>query len=63
MKEVIKKNKCQQHAVFPSGHPSKYYPRPTLLDFSDRTRTGIFNVVWPLAKEIPTLTIYKQLIV
>ncbi|KAH9515070.1 hypothetical protein Btru_019102 [Bulinus truncatus] len=30
--------------VFPSGHPSKYSPRPTLVDFGDQTRTGIFNV-------------------
>ncbi|ESO86395.1 hypothetical protein LOTGIDRAFT_73590, partial [Lottia gigantea] len=22
-------------------------PSPTLLNFSDRTRTGAFNVVWP----------------
>ncbi|ESO98707.1 hypothetical protein LOTGIDRAFT_73467, partial [Lottia gigantea] len=22
-------------------------PSPTLLNFSDRTRTGVFNVVWP----------------
>ncbi|ESO86397.1 hypothetical protein LOTGIDRAFT_129268, partial [Lottia gigantea] len=35
-----------QHSVFPGGHPSKYQPSPTLLNFSDRTRTGAFNVVW-----------------
>lgn len=22
-----------------------------MLDFGDRTRTGIFNVVWPLSRE------------
>ena len=44
------KKKSQQHPEFPSGLPSKYYPGPTLLDFSDRTRTGMFNMVWPLAK-------------
>lgn len=35
--------------VFPSGHPSKYKLRPTLLNFSDWMRTGAFNVVWSLA--------------
>ncbi len=27
------------------GHSSKHYPRPMLLDFSDRMGTGIFNTV------------------
>jgi hypothetical protein len=44
------KSKSQQHLVFPGGLPSKYYPGPTLLNFGDLTRTGAFNVVWPLAK-------------
>ena len=44
------KKKCQQHPVFPSGHPSKYWLGSTLLNFSDRTRTGVFSVIWPLAK-------------
>ena len=43
---------CQQHLVFPGGHPSKYYPDPTLLNFADRTRSGAFNVVWSLASDI-----------
>jgi hypothetical protein len=42
-------SKSQQHLVFPGGLPSKYYPGPTLLNFGDLTRTGAFNVVWPLA--------------
>ena len=41
----------QQHPVFPGGHPSKYWLDSTLLNFSDRTRTGVFNVIWPLAFE------------
>ncbi|KAG8233046.1 hypothetical protein J437_LFUL004267 [Ladona fulva] len=36
--------KYQQHPVFPGGHPSKYYPGPTMLNFGDRTRTGVFIV-------------------
>ena len=28
--------KCQRHLVFPGGHPSKYWPDPTLLNFADR---------------------------
>ena len=35
-----------QHRVFPGGHPSRYWPGPTMLDFGDRTRTGVFMVVW-----------------
>ena len=31
--------------MFPSGHP-------TLLNYCDRTRTGIFNVVWPVGSEL-----------
>ncbi len=42
------KNRSQQHAVFPGGHPSKYLLRPMLLNFGDRTRTGVFSMVWPL---------------
>lgn len=41
---------CQQHVVFPSCHPC---PRPTLIDYDDRMRTGILNVVWPLASNNP----------
>ena len=43
--------KSQQHPVFPSGLPSKYYPGPMLLNFSDQTRTGVFNMVWPLTRK------------
>ena len=32
--------------MFPGGHPSKYYRSPMLLNFSDQTRTGAFNMVW-----------------
>ena len=41
-----KKKKSLQHLLFPGGHPSKYWAGPTLLNFSDRTRTGVFSVVW-----------------
>ena len=43
--------KWQQHPVFPGGLPSKYWPGPMLLNFSDQTRTGVFNMVWPLPRE------------
>ena len=42
----------QQHPVFPGGHPSKYWLGSMLLNFSDRTRTGVFNMIWPLAKKM-----------
>ena len=44
-----KEKASQQHLVFPGGHPSKYWLDPTLLNFADRTRSGVFNVVWSLA--------------
>ena len=37
------------------GHPSKYKPGPTLLNFREKMGTGMFNVVWPLAR---TVSIY-----
>ena len=44
--KCLKTTKSLQHPVFPGGHPSKYYPGPTPLNFRDRTRTGVFSVVW-----------------
>ena len=53
MKLILEmKIKSQQHPVFPSGLPSKYYPGPMLLNFSDRMRTGVFNMVWPLTRKV-----------
>ena len=34
---------CRQQHLSP---PSKYYPRPSVLDFSDLTGTGISNEAW-----------------
>ena len=35
-----------QHRVFyPDGHPSRYQPRPTGLNFSEQTGTGVFPLV------------------
>ena len=55
------RQKSQQHQEFPSGLPSKYYPGPMLLNFSDRTRTGVFNMVWPLARMSRKFSLYKRL--
>ena len=41
-----KKKESLQDGVFPGGHPSKYLPRPMGLNFGDRTRTGVFPMVW-----------------
>ena len=41
-----KKKKSLQHLLFPGRYPSKYWARPTLLNFGDWTRTGAFSVVW-----------------
>ena len=41
------KKGSQQHPEFPCGLPSKYYLGPMLLNFSDWTRTGVFNMEWP----------------
>ena len=40
------RTKSLRHQAFPGGPPSKYYPGPTMLNFRDRTRTGVFIVVW-----------------
>ena len=42
----ISYSKSLRHQEFPGGPPSKYYPGPTMLNFRDRTRTGVFIVVW-----------------
>ena len=47
-----KKFECQQHPVFPGGHPSKYWRCSTLLNFGDRTRTGVFSMIWPLTRDL-----------
>ena len=41
-----KGEKSLRHREFPGGPPSKYYPGPTMLNFRDQTRTGVFIVVW-----------------
>ena len=58
-----KKEGSQQHPVFPGGHPSKYWLDSTLLNFSDRTRTGVFNVIWPLASERAKSSLFQSLVV
>ena len=47
-----KKLICQQHPVFPGGHPSKYWRGSMLLNFGDRTRTGAFSMIWPLTRKV-----------
>ena len=36
----------EQHVEFPDGHPFKYYLHLMMINFSDRTRTGLFIIVW-----------------
>ena len=38
-----------QYRNYPNFIPSKYCLGSTLLNFSDRTRTGVFSLIWPLA--------------
>ena len=51
-KKEGKKGECQQHPVFPGGHPSKYWRGSMLLNFGDRTRTGAFSMIWPLTRKV-----------
>ena len=38
--------RSSQHRVFyPDGHPSRYQPCPTELNFGEQTGTGVFPVV------------------
>ncbi len=60
---ILNMQKSQQHQEFPSGLPSKYYPGPMLLNFSDRTRTGVFNMVWTLTRSEAKYYLFKQNIV
>ena len=54
------KKESQQHPVFPGGHPSKYWLGSMLLNYSDRTRTGVFNMIWPLARAQENVNILFQ---
>ena len=58
----VENKKSQQHQEFPSGLPSKYYPGPMLLNFSDRTRTGVFNMVWPLTERRANICPHDKLL-
>jgi hypothetical protein len=49
-KNFNKNKKSQRHPEFPSGLTSIYYLGQMLLNFNDRTKTGLFNLVWPMAK-------------
>ena len=43
----LNKKKCLQHPVFGCSHLSTYWRSPSLLIFGERTRTGVFRLVWP----------------
>mgnify|MGYP006263174345 CR=1 FL=1 len=47
------------HRGFPGGPPSKYYPGPTMLNFSDLTRTGVAIVVWWYSERLVDFTPYN----
>ena len=49
-KDDNKQKERQQHPELSSSLASKYYPGPMLTNFSDLTRTGVFNMVWSLTK-------------
>ena len=46
------------HRVFPGGPPSKYYPGPTMLNFRDLTRSGVFIVVWTCHDRVSFLRVF-----
>ena len=42
-----------QHRVFYlDGHPSRYQPRPTGLNFGEQTGTGVFPLVIPVPSSV-----------
>ena len=45
--------------MFPGGPPSKYYPGPTMLNFRDLTRSGVFIVVWTCHDRVSFLRVFK----
>ena len=50
-KKKKKKKKLLQHGVFVFGHPSKYYPRPTGLNFVEQKKhvaalVGSCGILW-----------------
>ena len=55
------KDKSLQHPVFSGGHTFTYKPGSTLLNFGDRTRTGVFNVM-AVDNKSSIFNIYKEYI-
>lgn len=49
--DAKKWEKSQRHGVFPGGHPSKYYLRPSMLNFNGQMSIGVFIEVWALTKD------------
>ena len=47
----------EQHVEFPDGHPFKYYLHLMMLNFSVRTRTGLFIIEWSFTRLILLLAI------
>ena len=53
-----------QHRVFyRDGHPSKYQPRPTGLNFGEQTGTGIFPLVIAVPLWITPRKVYLKSVV
>ena len=46
---VLECLKCQQHPVFPCGHPSKYWLSSMLLNLGDCLVTVVCSSIWLLA--------------
>ena len=48
-----------QHRVFHlDGHPSRYQPRPTGLNFGEQTGTGVFPLVIAVPHEVKSCELY-----
>lgn len=53
-----KKKNAFNTTVFPGGPPPQYDPGPNWLDFADRTRCGIFQLVWSNAFVEVAVSVY-----
>ena len=46
----------QHRVLYPDGHPSRYQPRPTELNFGEQTGTGVF----PLVIAVPHISFFAD---
>ena len=51
----------QHRVLYLDGHPSRYQPRPTGLNFGEQTGTGVFPLVIAVPQIVYNVKLYVSL--